>query len=161
MPISLTPHFTLEEMTASETATKHGIDNTPTGRERENLQKLAEFMERVRSLLGCAINVNSAFRCAAVETIVSGKAYGQHMRGEACDFLPAGMSLKDAYSLIRNSNLPYDQLICEKPNKEWGGWLHVSIATDRIARRMPLVWGYWTMRDGTMKYLSPDEAPIP
>jgi hypothetical protein len=39
----MTPHFTLAELTASETAERNGIDNTPTPEHLENLQRLAEF----------------------------------------------------------------------------------------------------------------------
>ena len=43
----LTPHFTLEELTFSETATRLGIDNTPSIEVKQNLEKLALGLENV------------------------------------------------------------------------------------------------------------------
>lgn len=159
--MQLTPHFSLGELTVSETAKARRLDNTPSGKELDNLKKLAEFLEKIRSLLGCPMTVNSAYRSPQIEILVSGKAYGQHMRGEACDFVPVGVNLAAAYYKILNSDLPFDQLIYEKPNKDYGGWLHVSIATDRPARRQPLVYGWFTIRGDKMKYLPASQTTIP
>jgi zinc D-Ala-D-Ala carboxypeptidase len=42
----MTPHFTLEELTASETAERNGWDNSPNEQELANLVRLAEFLEQ-------------------------------------------------------------------------------------------------------------------
>ena len=58
----MTPHFTLDELTASETAERNGWDNTPNEQELANLQRLAEFLEDIKEALGGKpIMVNSAF----------------------------------------------------------------------------------------------------
>ena len=44
----LTEHFTLEELTASETAARNGWDNTPNEIETANLGRLALMLEQVR-----------------------------------------------------------------------------------------------------------------
>ena len=44
MATQLTPHFTLEEFTLSQTASRMGIDNTPTGQELENLHSTAPHL---------------------------------------------------------------------------------------------------------------------
>ena len=47
--MNLTPHFTLEELTHTD---HREFDNTPPPDIVENLKRVAEFMERVRELLG-------------------------------------------------------------------------------------------------------------
>jgi zinc D-Ala-D-Ala carboxypeptidase len=56
----MTPHFTLAELTHTS---HRQFDNTPNETELANLQKLAEFLEQVKTLLdGKPIMINSAFR---------------------------------------------------------------------------------------------------
>jgi zinc D-Ala-D-Ala carboxypeptidase len=49
--MNLTAHFTLEELTASETAERNGWDNSPNDQELANLVRLAEFLEQVKEVL--------------------------------------------------------------------------------------------------------------
>jgi zinc D-Ala-D-Ala carboxypeptidase len=49
----LSPNFTLSEMTKSETALRHGLDNTPGPTEIANLKTLAEkVLQPVREHYG-------------------------------------------------------------------------------------------------------------
>ena len=58
--MNLTEHFTLEELTHTD---HREYDNTPNDAELENLKRLAEFLEDVKTVLGGKpIMVNSAFR---------------------------------------------------------------------------------------------------
>ena len=50
--MKLSPHFDLNEFTASETAARRRIDNTPTPAVVENLRRLCEVLEQVRNVLG-------------------------------------------------------------------------------------------------------------
>ena len=61
--MNLSPNFTLEELTHSETAVRLGIDNTPTVEVIDNLKFLAERLEDVRSILRCPMLISSGFRC--------------------------------------------------------------------------------------------------
>jgi len=64
MTTPLTNNFSLEELTVTDHRT---LDNTPNFQERANLQRLAEFLEKVKELLGGKpIMINSAFRSKAV-----------------------------------------------------------------------------------------------
>ena len=66
--MNLTPHFTLEELTATS---HREFDNTPNELETANLQRLAEFLELVKSVVGGKpIMVNSAFRSKKVNDSV-------------------------------------------------------------------------------------------
>ena len=66
--MNLTEHFTLEELTATS---HREFDNTPNESEIANLQRLAEFLEEVKIVLGGKpIMINSAFRSKQVNDSV-------------------------------------------------------------------------------------------
>lgn len=129
----LTPHFTLEEMTASETADRHGIDNTPSPEHLANLERLARFLEDVKAALGGKpVMINSAYRGPAVNEKVGGSKSSQHMIGCAADIRVPGMNPREVCQAIIASGLPFDQLIQEfyDPEKKAGGWTHISVPND-------------------------------
>ena len=121
----LSPHFTLEEMLASPTAVRLGIDNIPSAEVIETLRKTAAGMEEVRTLLGNRpINVNSGYRNPAVNSALHGRPNSQHMSGEAVDF--TCMAFGNPYEVINAiiaSNIKYDQVIVE-----YGHWVHISFS---------------------------------
>jgi hypothetical protein len=126
----MTPNFTLAELTVSETAERHGIDNTPTPEHLENLQRLAEFLETVKTALGGKpVMINSAYRGPAVNEKVGGSKSSQHMIGCAADIRVPGMNPDQVCRAIIAADLPFDQLIREfyDPAKAAGGWTHVSV----------------------------------
>ena len=126
----LSAHFTLEELTASETAERHNIDNTPTSEHLENLKRLAEFLEEVKKALGGKpVMINSAYRGPAVNEKVGGSKASQHMVGCAADLRIPGMNPDEVCRAIIAADLPFDQLIREfyDPAKVAGGWTHVSV----------------------------------
>ena len=86
----MTPHFTLAELTATS---HRQFDNTPNEKELANLQKLAEFLEQVKTLLdGKPIMINSAFRSKQVNDSVGSKDTSQHRLGYAADIRVPGMT---------------------------------------------------------------------
>jgi hypothetical protein len=75
MPTSLSPHFTLEELTISQTAVRKGIDNTPTLEVCTNLEALCgNVLERIRDLVCAPIVISSGFRSLALNRRVGGRA---------------------------------------------------------------------------------------
>jgi zinc D-Ala-D-Ala carboxypeptidase len=113
----LSKHFTKTELTRTDT----GILNEPCPAEIARLIDLCfEVLEPVRELLKTKIKITSGYRSVQVNRAVGGKATSQHLNGSAADFIPLNCRLEDAYLLIRDSNIPYDQLILEP------GWLHIS-----------------------------------
>ena len=130
--MKLTPHFTLEEMTFTN---HRELDNTPNVLQINNLQRLAEFLEEVRSLLGKPIIIDSGFRSPDVNQAVGSTSVSQHLRGCAADFRVPGMTPAEVVKAIHGSDLPFDQLILELT------WTHISIPnTDDVApRRMALI----------------------
>jgi putative chitinase len=115
----MTPHFTLAELTHTD---HRSLDNTPNAAELANLQRLAEFLETVKTTLGGKpIMINSAFRSKAVNDAVGSKDSSQHRLGLAADFKVPGM-VPDA--VVRALlHLPFDQII-----REFDAWTHISIS---------------------------------
>lgn len=121
----ITEHFTWEEMTFSETAIRHGINNTPPDELLPNINRMANFMEQVRYVMGGRpIHITSWYRCPQVNQLIGGAISSMHMKGLACDLvIPSfGPPLKVAQELA-NSNLDYDQII-----HEFGRWVHIGLA---------------------------------
>ena len=130
----MTPHFTLAELTVTDHRT---LDNTPDPIALANLQRLAEFLERVREVLGGKpVMVNSAFRSKAVNDAVGSSDRSQHRLGCAADIRVPGMSPDAVVKAVMASGLAYDQLI-----KEFDSWTHISIpnAPDAYARKMVFI----------------------
>lgn len=123
----MTPHFTLAELTHTDHRT---LDNTPNAAELANLQRLAEFLEVVKTTLGGKpVMINSAFRSKAVNDAVGSKDSSQHRQGLACDFRVPGMIPDAVVRTIIAANLPFDQIIREFSDPvAGGGWTHISIA---------------------------------
>lgn len=117
----MTPHFTLAELTHTDHRT---LDNTPNAAELANLQRLAEFLETVKTALGGKpVMINSAFRSKAVNDAVGSRDTSQHRQGLAADFKVPGMTPDAVVRAIIAANLPYQQLI-----REFDAWTHISIS---------------------------------
>jgi hypothetical protein len=116
----MTPHFTLEELTYTD---HRELDNTPNESEIANIQRLAEFLEQVKEVLGGKpIMVNSAFRSKAVNDAVGSKDTSQHRIGCAADIRVPSMTPDEVVRAIIASGIGYDQII-----REFDRWTHVSI----------------------------------
>jgi zinc D-Ala-D-Ala carboxypeptidase len=84
----LSENFSLEELTASETAARKGIDNTPSEEVINNLKRLAAALQEVRALLNHrAILVSSGYRSPELNQAVGGSATSDHCKGFAADFI--------------------------------------------------------------------------
>jgi hypothetical protein len=126
----MTPHFTLAELTATS---HRQFDNTPNEKELANLQKLAEFLEQVKTTLdGKPIMINSAFRSKQVNDSVGSKDTSQHRLGYAADFKVPGMTPDQVVRAIIDSDLQFDQII-----REFDAWTHISISPS--PRRQALI----------------------
>ena len=120
---NLTEHFTLEELTHTD---HRQFDNTPNESELANLQRLAEFLERVKMILrGKPIMINSAFRSKQVNDAVGSKDTSQHRVGCAADIRVPSMTPNEVVQALMASGLEYDQII-----REFDSWTHISIPND-------------------------------
>ncbi len=118
----LSPHFTLEELVASQTAARKGIDNTPPPAVVERLRDTALRMEHVRALVG-PISVSSGYRCPRLNRAIGGAKASAHLTGYAVDFNAwrFGSPLAVCRAIVA-SDIAFDQII------EEGTWVHLSFA---------------------------------
>ena len=140
------PNFSMDELTHSDTAARHGIDNTPNENEKDNLYKLAMELENVRKLLNNKpIYVSSGYRCLALNELLGSKRTSAHIKGLAVDFTcrQFGTPNEIVFAII-NSDIPYDQVILE-----FDRWVHLSFCEDQeTPRRQALVIN----KEGAMIY---------
>jgi hypothetical protein len=126
----LSPHFSLAELTVSETAVRKGLDNTPSGAVIDNLRRVAATLEEVRAAVGNRpVLVTSGFRSHILNKMIGGADQSAHILGLAADFHVPGMSLTDAAQAIITAGVEFDQLILEA--KGPNGWLHIGLSTGK------------------------------
>ena len=120
-------YFTIKELCKSSTATAKGIDNSPNSEIVKNLEQLIDnILDPLRERYGKPITVNSGYRCLELNKAVGGSKTSQHMKGLAAD-ITVGSPKKNKiiFDLIKEMDLPFDQLIDEKKLS----WVHVSYST--------------------------------
>lgn len=124
-----TKNFSYDELIASSTAKRLGLDNTPTPEEKEKLRRLAiELLQPIRDAWKSPIIVNSAFRSEQVNKAVGGVKNSQHRLGEAADITIGGRDRNKKlfnfiYKLISQGKIKVGQLIDEYNYS----WIHVSL----------------------------------
>jgi len=133
----LSKHFSLSELTKSDTAIRKGIDNTPNDQEVENLILLCnEILEPVREHYGIPFAPNSGFRCLDLNRAIGSSDKSQHVSGKAVDFEISGLDNKEV-ALWVMENCDFDQLILEfyKEGEPSSGWVHCSYDVDKEHRK--------------------------
>lgn len=120
----LSPHFALAEFTVSQEGARRGLRNQPLGPALRNLQRLAQVLEQLRTLLGgVPITITSGYRSGAINTLVGGALNSAHLSGLAADLIaPQFGTPRRIAQAVADSPLVFDQLIQE------GTWLHFAIA---------------------------------
>ena len=139
----LSPNFTEEEFTRSDTAKRLGIDNSLTPLHRKIAIHTCQYLlEPLRTLLnqhyGCKVIVciNSGYRCPQLNAKVGGSSTSEHCRGSAADItcykvinkVKIKINPLEVYNLIKTwvkqGKLSVNQCIYEVS----GGaiWVHVS-----------------------------------
>ena len=118
----LSRYFTSHEMTRSQTATRRGIDNSPTPSAIQNLRQTCSLLEEVRALLdGQPVIITSGYRSPALNRRIGGSRRSHHCLGYAADFICPNFGTPSMIAqAIRNSSMTFDQLIHE------GSWVHIS-----------------------------------
>lgn len=122
-------HFSIQELTRSDTAIRKGIDNTAPKEAQENLTRLVDkVLDPLREAWGGPITVTSGYRSAALNKAVGGSATSDHLKGCAADITVGNRAQnKKLFMLIQKLGLPFDQLIHERGSvKDGPDWVHVS-----------------------------------
>ena len=133
--MQLSPHFSLDELTRSDTAKRLDIRNEPNDVQIANLHTLAEGLEQVRTKLNSnPIWVTSGFRSMDLNRVIKSKDTSYHTYGLAADFTCPGYG--DVHQVMRTlakSSIEFDQLILEH-----GAWIHIAFpkGTDKPRRQM-------------------------
>lgn len=149
--MNLTANFSLTEMVKSETALRHGMENTPGEAEIAALRLLCEkVLQPVRDHYGVGVKVNSGFRHPEVNAKVGGSKTSDHCRGQASDIEIPGVANADLAVWIME-NLDYTQLILEfyTPGILDSGWVHVSYNPTNLKKENLTA----TKKDGKTVYL--------
>ena len=118
-------YFTLGELTKSETAARHKIDNTPTKAIINNLQYGVDMvLDPLRRLYGQPIRINSGYRSPKLNKLVGGVPNSWHQVGNAADIHIS--SANEAKILFANlQKLPsVDTVLFEHSNN--AQWLYVQ-----------------------------------
>ena len=124
--MNLSPNFTLEELTHSNTAARLNIDNTPSVEIIDNLIFLSKELENVRVLLSSPMLISSGFRCYALNDFLGSKRTSAHTKGLAVDFIaPSFGNPESIVKKIVESDIEYDQVILE-----YNRWVHLAFTKD-------------------------------
>lgn len=124
-----TKNFSYDELIASATAKRLGLDNTPTLEEKEKLRQLAEdILQPIRDAWKSPIVVTSGYRSEEVNKAVGGVKTSQHRLGEAADIKVGGKErnrklFNFIYKLISKGDIKVGQLIDEYSYS----WIHISL----------------------------------
>lgn len=119
-------YFKLSEFINSETAKRLGIDNIPTFEVVDNLNRLADYLDGIRTKLGKPIVVSSGYRCPMLNKAVGGVVNSQHLNGLAADVVCSDM---DSLEKVLRETGGFDQLIKEHSKGSKSFWFHVSVCT--------------------------------
>ena len=128
--MKISAHLSLSEVTRSDTAKRHGIDNTPTAEHLENFKLLADkVFEPIREHFGVPIFISSGYRSKALNQFIKGSLSSQHCKGQAIDIDMDGgngeVTNRMVFDFIKNK-LDFDQLIWEFGSDKNPDWVHVS-----------------------------------
>ena len=161
MNIRLSEHFTLAELTKTNT----NLKNVPNEAQVENLKRLCGWLEKLRSRYNeryegpvdvftplalrrgvggeVPIVINSGFRSAAVNKAVGGATTSNHLTGCAADIRVSGMEQALRYAVILldisdESREDFDELLIER-NARGAIWLHFAVRPTRNRRKLRFI----------------------
>ncbi len=122
------PHFTVEELTRSQTATRNGINNTPD--DLSDLMRIAWFLESLRTKIrleyrNAVIIVSSGYRSPELNLIIGGSKTSAHMKGLAADISCPDLTPLELAQFIADTMADegFDQVI-----HEFSRWVHVGLS---------------------------------
>lgn len=151
-------HFTMAELTRSETAKKLGLDNTPPTEHIQNIETtVKQLLDPIREAwaIHCAGNqfgtpalrVSSGYRGEAVNKAVGGSKTSAHGVGYAFDLVPDNGRLLEFKRFCRDwlADRAFDQMISEDENVAGvPRWIHLGYKNRTGGQRRQLL----TMRGG-------------
>jgi zinc D-Ala-D-Ala carboxypeptidase len=126
--------FSWEELTSSATASRLGMDNTPSNEQKVNLKALCNMvLDPLRRHLGKPVRVTSGFRTEALNKALKGSKTSAHRYGLAADIKVTGLDAHALMEAVMLTDIPFDQAIAYDPSR--GGHLHIGLSTGRMRRQ--------------------------
>lgn len=146
-------HFSLSELTRSETARAQGLDNTPSAEHAANLEILvSQLLDPLREAwaVRCAheqwgtpaLTVTSGYRGFRLNKAVGGSTTSAHCVGFAVDLVPANGRLSEFKMFCRDwlKGKPFDQMISEDENAAGvPRWIHIGYKNQQGGQRRQLL----------------------
>jgi hypothetical protein len=135
----LSEHFSLRELTKTNT----GIDNVPNEEQVNNLKRVCQWLERLRSKRNEPIIINSGYRSPQVNKAVGGAPNSNHLTGCAVDIHVSGMEQLIRYAAILldisdERQEDFDELLLER-SPRGSYWLHFAVRPFGNRRRINLI----------------------
>jgi hypothetical protein len=149
--MKLSPNFSLNELTQSETALRKGLNNEPTQEIISALQLLAvSVLQPIRDHYAKGVKVNSGYRSPEVNASVGGSKTSDHCKGQAADIEIPGVANAELAEYIKDT-LQFTQLILEfyTQGVPDSGWVHVSYDPSNLKKQVMTA----VRRDGKTVYL--------
>ena len=121
-------YFTIQELTASATALREGIDNRPSKCAYHLLHVLVDqLLDPIREAWGEPIVVSSGYRCKQLNTLIGGVKNSHHLLGCAADIIAGNRAdhrklFKIIQQMHQEGRIKFSQLIWEGD----GRWIHIS-----------------------------------
>ena len=121
-------YFTIQELTASATALREGIDNRPSKCAYHLLHVLVDqLLDPIREAWGEPIVVSSGYRCKQLNALVGGVKNSHHILGCAADIIAGNRAdhrklFKMIQKMQQEGRIKFTQLILEGN----GRWIHIS-----------------------------------
>ena len=126
--MKLSQHFELGELTKSSHAE---VYNVPSHQAIENLKRVCEWLEELRSRAGQPIVINSGYRSPQLNKKVGGAATSNHLTGCAVDIRVAGIEQALRYAVILldiadEGGKDFDEILIER-NRYGAMWVHFAV----------------------------------
>lgn len=154
-------YFSFNEFTATSNAALQDQNRKEAADFMDAIVATALLMDSIQDGMSLPINVHSGFRCAALNGATPGSSKkSQHMKGQACDFSPNGVSDDDLMLSFQNilaylieNGIMFGQFIHEAADRPYGRvtWLHLSLGAPW--RPIEKCGQVLTMKDGTFELL--------
>ena len=137
----LSPHFTLGEMTKSNSHPE--VYNIPDHEAIANLKRVCGWLEVLRSRAGGPILINSGYRSPQLNKKIGGVPTSNHLTGCAVDIRVEDMEQLIRYAAILleyadETNQQFDELLIER-NRYGAIWLHFAVRPNGNRHKVALI----------------------
>ena len=127
----MTEHFTFDELTSTSHSELLEANRESAKAFMKQLKYVAGTLEEIRAVLGVPLRVTSGFRNNALNKAVGGSATSGHTKGLCADFIPIGMDVIEAFTIIQTNRDKCPSLKkCIYESVNGSKWLHIETKTE-------------------------------